>query len=627
MPTAARLAALSLLLFVPAAAVSAAAPAATAAETCPKGFTWDGANCFLGHAPGGTVAVVTGGAFFHSPRLTDPHCPPPATRHNLGCLVRRVPSAYEAFVHKNGWYVKPNPHLSFRSEVCPAGTKFDSRNCLYGTAPDGHKAEIHLGHFVFERKAFHKCEKIRPGADAFGPLLCKVGKVPAGHAGFVYENRWYTGPTPGGPGEWFVRKGLKDPAVDLRPLCRKDGPSRKWKLAWADEFDDKADGQRCFTTDDQLQCVYEPYWGFRRCEASPADWSSKGKASWTADQRAKYGGLASLDKCRWTVLDSHNMWDASNAPGERTNSFRPENVRIEGGLLKMKTASHPPAGGAYDCGRQTNPNPDTQGPNTTRNCPHSGAMIWSLSGLPWTQGNDPGQADPARRYVGKAPAYGRYEFRASIPRMGHGAWPALWMFADQKSNPAEGPAELDALELLADLQGDEKQIVQGTGSYGQAWQTAHNWGVDSAGYPHTSEGVGIPISIGEFHVYAVEWEPAEIRFYVDGCLRNKIHDHDLVKLDGGGTREFRVPKDQTINILIGNPASAASWLPKWYRAWGGGNMNGRADFVPTELHVDYVRFYEAEGAPRALQRAPAAYPKKSARTVHKTRAEPGRPAK
>ena len=30
------------------------------------------------------------------------------------------------------------------------------------------------------------------------------------------------------PGEWFVRKYMKD--AEVRPLCRKDGPQRKWKL-------------------------------------------------------------------------------------------------------------------------------------------------------------------------------------------------------------------------------------------------------------------------------------------------------------------------------------------------------------------------------------------------------------
>jgi len=596
-----------------AALVALGVPAPPVAELCPQGFQWDSMNCFLGKAPPGTRPFIYKGAFYYSPLPGPTKCQPPATFDSANCFVRNVPSAYPPFIWNGGFYVGQNQHLGFHSPACAEGFQFDGSNCLLGHAPEGRRANIFLRHFTYSRKPWEQCWKIRSGSHGIDPIHCSVGKVPHGYDAYTHENRWYTKPKGAGAGQWFAKPYISTPEKEARPLCRGDDPHRKWKLAWADEFDARPEGTRCYNTDDHLQCVYTPYWGFRRCDDSPPGWDAKSRAKWTRPQHAKFGGLVQLDKCRWTVLDSFNTWDASNAPGERTNSFRPENVRIEGGVMKMVTASHPPAGGKYDCGREI---PEQHA--WTSNCPHSGATLWSLTGLPWTQGNDPANPDPAKRYVGRAISYGRIEFRANVARIGHGAWPSLWLFVDQRLDPAQGIGELDALELLADLGGDPDQIVRRTATYGMGWQTIHNWGVDAAGYPHTSEGVGVPIRIGEWHVYAIEYEADEVRVYVDGCLRNRIREGQTIQLEGGGTRPFHIPRNQTQHIFLGNPASAASWLPRWYRAWGGGHQDGRADFVPTELHVDYVRAYVATGE-HAARRAPSGH--KPIR--HPGRAQPG----
>jgi beta-glucanase (GH16 family) len=165
------------------------------------------------------------------------------------------------------------------------------------------------------------------------------------------------------------------------------------------------------------------------------------------------------------------------------------------------------------------------------------------------------------------------------------------MFVDRQlhSPTTEGNAEIDALEYLADLRGSA-----GLGSnvtYGHAYQTLHNWGGNNSGLPHDGVGVGVPISTGEWHLYAAEWEPNEVRFYIDGCLRNRIHEGDRLTRADGTSYTFKIPRDQEISLLIGNPASGAGWLPAWYRASANGGTEPRADFKPTELEVDYVRVY------------------------------------
>jgi hypothetical protein len=178
---------------------------------------------------------------------------------------------------------------------------------------------------------------------------------------------------------------------------------------------------------------------------------------------------------------------------------------------------------------------------------------------------------------------------------------------DEKLDPNEGVGELDALEYLAYYQGDPQQILKQRVTYGNALQTAHNWGVPSQNYPHTSEGVGIPISIGEWHTYAVEYEPTEIRFYLDGCLRNRIVEGQVVQFWNSATnawdqKPFRIPKSQFYSLLIGNAASNAGYLPSWYRAWTDKNATATqgaagANFRSTELHVDYVRYFTSPDLP------------------------------
>ena len=128
---------------------------------------------------------------------------------------------------------------------------------------------------------------------------------------------------------------------------------------------------------------------------------------------------------------------------------------------------------------------------------------------------------------------------------------------------------------------------------------------------------------------------SEIRFYVDGCLRNRIVEGQTVKYwDSGANamvaRPFRIPKNQELSLIIGNPASNAGYLPDWYRAWtnksgSGTEGNGGAAFKPTELHADYVRYYTSPDLPApaaSLRRAP---PPGASRTTEPARGPWHRP--
>jgi beta-glucanase (GH16 family) len=161
--------------------------------------------------------------------------------------------------------------------------------------------------------------------------------------------------------------------------------------------------------------------------------------------------------------------------------------------------------------------------------------------------------------------YGRFEARIKIP-FGQGIWPAFWMMGDDIEKvgwPKCG--EIDIMENI----GKEPTLVHGTihgpGYSGDKGPTA------SFALPDQSRFAD------DFHIYAVEWEPKAIRFYVDDHLY--------------ATRTPReIPKNanwvyQHSFFILLNVAVGGSWP---------GNPNPTSQF-PQMMLVDYVRVYKRSG--------------------------------
>ena len=77
----------------------------------------------------------------------------------------------------------------------------------------------------------------------------------------------------------------------------------------------------------------------------------------------------------------------------------------------------------------------------------------------------------------------------------------------------------------------------------------------------------------DFHVFGVEWEPKEIRFYVDGHLYETRTPADL---PAGARWAFDHPFFLIMNVAVGG---------KWP-----GNPDASTKF-PQQMLVDYVRVY------------------------------------
>ncbi len=158
-------------------------------------------------------------------------------------------------------------------------------------------------------------------------------------------------------------------------------------------------------------------------------------------------------------------------------------------------------------------------------------------------------------------AYGRFEARVKIPR-GQGIWPAFWMLGndiDKSGWPTAG--EIDIMENI----GREPALVHGT-IHGPGYSGANGIGA-SFGLPG-----GAPFA-DDFHVYAVEWEPRVIRFYVDDHLYATRTPADLPK---GAKWVYDHPFFLLLNVAVGG-----SWP---------GNPDASTVFPQTML-VDYVRVF------------------------------------
>jgi beta-glucanase (GH16 family) len=156
--------------------------------------------------------------------------------------------------------------------------------------------------------------------------------------------------------------------------------------------------------------------------------------------------------------------------------------------------------------------------------------------------------------------YGRFEARVKIPQ-GQGMWPAFWMLGnniDKAGWPACG--EIDVMENI----GKEPAVAHGS-MHGPGYSGAKGL---TAAYNLPSDKFA-----DGFHIFAVEWEVAAVRFYVDG---KRYETRTPADLPAGQAWVFDHPFFLLLNIAVGG-----DWP---------GNPDSTTVFPQTML-VDYVRVY------------------------------------
>jgi beta-glucanase (GH16 family) len=157
--------------------------------------------------------------------------------------------------------------------------------------------------------------------------------------------------------------------------------------------------------------------------------------------------------------------------------------------------------------------------------------------------------------------YGRMEIRANVPG-GRGIWPAIWMLpTDWEYGGWPESGEIDIMEHVG-YDPDSIYTTVHTGAFNHAIGT--------------QKGMATYVSDCEkaFHVYAIEWTPNLIDFFIDD---DNVFTFRKTK---GGSDEW--PFDKRFHLIL-NVAVGGDW----------GGLHGVDDSIfPSVMKIDYVRVYQ-----------------------------------
>ena len=274
----------------------------------------------------------------------------------------------------------------------------------------------------------------------------------------------------------------------------------------------------------------------------------------------------SLNQSRWTASDDCPPVYLS------CNTDRPENVDLKDGMLHLRSMREPYTGiNAWrGCGEQTGPVRCT--PDLIQVKDFTAARVNSVEYF----------------------TFGRLETLARLPQ-GHGTFFAIWMKPHRDSPYGTGHAagELDIAEgVNIGRGGNPRGYIDGQ-LPGPGWSVHH---FVKTGYPTTNpvKLTHLPVNPAEsFHLYTIEWDAASVRYYVDDQRVMTVPSSDWFadpEGDGIPVDNPYAPFDQPFQLIISNTVGS------WAVHNTPGNQVPDTTPFPTELVVDYVRYYECRPA-------------------------------
>jgi beta-glucanase (GH16 family) len=208
--------------------------------------------------------------------------------------------------------------------------------------------------------------------------------------------------------------------------------------------------------------------------------------------------LVMSDEFNTDGLPNQNMWNynigtGSNGWGNNELQYytdRPQNIKVENGMLKITAVKESFMGSAYTSARIL------------------------------TKG----------KFEQK---YGRYEARIKLP-FGKGLWPAFWMLG-ANSDTVIWPqcGEIDIMEYLGSKPTSIFGTVHGPG-YSGGNAVSKNFVLTNDRYDN------------DFHIFGIEWGENYVNYYVDDVLYNQITPKDVP-----GEWVFNQPFYIILNMAVG----------------------------------------------------------------------------
>ena len=179
------------------------------------------------------------------------------------------------------------------------------------------------------------------------------------------------------------------------------------------------------------------------------------------------------------------------------------------------------------------------------------AQQQSVAGQPYTSG----KIETSGKF---STTYGRIEARMALP-MVTGTWPAFWMLGTNIGTV--GWPECGEIDIMEHV--NTTNTILGT----------MHW-YDNGNVQYGSSTTTTP---GDFHIYAVEWTPQGISWYVD----NTLYVTGNISNNVNNTGAFQNPFYIILNLAIGGTLS-------------GSTVDNSS--LPTSMLVDYVHVYNITSA-------------------------------
>lgn len=243
-----------------------------------------------------------------------------------------------------------------------------------------------------------------------------------------------------------------------------------------------------------------------------------GEGQWALVFNDQFDGNR-LDLKKWTTCYWWNKDGCTNLGNNELQWYRPENVSVAGGLLRLEAR-----------------------PRKVRG--HKNATFNYTSGMVTTGRDYDELPNPSRaRFL-----YGHFEIRAKAP-VGQGLWSAIWLLPESR----ESRPEIDVMEVL--------------GHTPDQLRMHFHYVTDKGERQSPGETVKTADLTAEWHLYGLSWEPGLIVWYLDGVEKWRFSDKGLVpneemylliNLAVGG--DWPGPPDETTKF-------PAEYLIDYVRVW------------------------------------------------------------